>query len=90
MEAITLSHPSHCKGKKPVAISPCRKAASTIFFPHILEGACVASNLLGHVENLQYSDHDVIETDKFLEFENKFYLDIVGIGHFGEPINQPK
>jgi hypothetical protein len=47
-------------------------------------------NLLGHVEKLRYSDHDVTDTDKFPEFSKKFYLDTVGIGHFGEPINQPK
>jgi hypothetical protein len=28
--------------------------------------------------------------DKFPEFAKKVYLDTVGIGHFDEPINQPK
>jgi hypothetical protein len=41
------------------------------------------------VEKLRYSDHDVTDTDKFLEFTKKVYLQNVGIGPFGEPINQP-
>jgi hypothetical protein len=65
-------------------------AATTIVFPHILEGVHVVGNLLGHVEKLWYSYHDVIEIEKFLEFSKKVYLDIVGLGPFGEPINQPR
>jgi hypothetical protein len=53
------------------------------------EGVRIAGNMLGHVEKLRYSDHDVIDTDKFLEFSKKVYLETVGIGPFGEPINQP-
>ena len=45
--------------------------------------------MLGHKEKLRYSDHDVTEMDKFSEFSKKFYLETVGIGPFGEPINQP-
>jgi hypothetical protein len=44
--------------------------------------------ILGHIEKLWYSDHDVMDTDKFPEFAKKFYLETVGIGPFGEPINQ--
>jgi hypothetical protein len=47
------------------------------------------TNMLGHVEKLRYSDHDVMDTDKFPEFAKKVYLQTVGIGPFGEPINQP-
>jgi len=46
--------------------------------------------MLGHVEKLRYSDHDVTDTDKFLEFAKKVYLETVGLGSFGEPINQPR
>jgi hypothetical protein len=38
----------------------------------------------------RYSDHDVTDTGKFLEFSKKVYLDTMGIGNFSEPINQPK
>jgi hypothetical protein len=75
------------KGKEVVEISPRRKASTTIVLPHILEGVHVTSNLLGHVEKLRYSDHDVTDTNKFLDFAKKAYLDIVGIGHFNKPIN---
>jgi hypothetical protein len=50
----------------------------------------VSGNLLGHMEKLQYSDHNVTNKNKFPEFSKKAYLDIVGIGHFSEQINQPK
>jgi hypothetical protein len=45
--------------------------------------------LLGYVEKLRYSNHDVTDTDKFQEFAKQVYLQNVGIGPFGEPIHQP-
>jgi hypothetical protein len=51
---------------------------------------CITANLLGCVEKLGYSDHDVTDTDKFLEFSKQVYLENMGIGPFGEPILQPK
>jgi hypothetical protein len=48
------------------------------------------ANLLGCVEKLQYSDHDVTDMKNFLEFTEQFYLDRVGIGPFGDPIFQQK
>jgi hypothetical protein len=44
--------------------------------------------MLGHMEKLRYSYHDVMDTDMFLEFSKKVYLKTVAIGPFGEPINQ--
>jgi hypothetical protein len=55
----------------------------------IPEGVRITTNMLGHVEKLRYSDHDVTDTDKFPEFAKQVYLQTVGIGPFGEPINQP-
>jgi hypothetical protein len=49
----------------------------------------VKSDLLGYVEKLKYSDHDVTDTDKFPEFTKKVYLQTVGLDAFGEPVNQP-
>jgi hypothetical protein len=49
----------------------------------------VKSNFLGYVEKLKYSDHDVMNTDKFLDFAKKFYLQRVGIDLFGETVHQP-
>jgi hypothetical protein len=45
--------------------------------------------MLGHMEKLRYPDHDMTDTKKFPEFAKKVYLQNVGIGPFGEPINQP-
>jgi hypothetical protein len=67
-----------------------KQDATTIVFPRILEGVCVAANMLGHVEKLRYLDHDVTDKNKFPKFSKKVYLDTMGIGHFGEPITQPK
>jgi hypothetical protein len=90
MEVGTSSQLPQCKGKQPVAISSHRQAATTIALSRIPKGVCVAGNLLGHVEKLRCSNHDVTDMDNFLDFSKKFYLDTVGIGHFGKPINQPK
>jgi hypothetical protein len=48
--------------------SPCKQPTATIIFPCIPEGVRIKANLLGHVEKLRYSDHDVTDTNKFLEF----------------------
>jgi hypothetical protein len=44
---------------------------------------------LGHIGKLKYSDHDVVDEDKFLELAKRVYMDMVGMDPFGEPINQP-
>jgi hypothetical protein len=80
----------HNAREKIVARSSCKQTMTTIVLSRILEGVHVTGNLLGHMEKVRHSDHDVIDTDKFLEFSKKFYLDTVGLGPFGEPINQPK
>jgi hypothetical protein len=71
-------------------ISLRRKAVTTIVFPRIQEGVQAMPNLLGCMEKLHYSDHDVVDMDKFPEFASKVYLDSVGTGPFGDPILQPK
>jgi hypothetical protein len=59
MEVGTSSQPPQWKGKQAVPRSPCRKATTTIILPRILEGVRIVGNMLGHVEKLRYSDHDV-------------------------------
>jgi hypothetical protein len=66
-----------------MARSPCRQAATTIVLPCIPEGVQAMPNLLGCVERLRYSDHDVADVDKFPEFARQVYLDSVGTGPFG-------
>jgi hypothetical protein len=89
MEAGTSSQPPQWKGKHAVPRSPRKQTATTIFLSHIPEGVRIAGNMLGHVEKLRYSDHDVTKMDKFPEFAKKVYLHTVGIGPFGKPTNQP-
>jgi hypothetical protein len=48
----------------------------------------VESILLGHIEKIKYSDHDVVDTDKFLEFSKRVYLDTMGVNLVGEQIDQ--
>jgi hypothetical protein len=45
--------------------------------------------LLGLIDKLKYSDHDVADPDKFPEFAKRVYLDTVGTNLVGEPIDQP-
>jgi hypothetical protein len=71
MEAIISSQLPPLKDKKKVPRSPHRQPVATIVFPRIPEGVRVKVDLLGYVENLRYSDHDVMDTDKFLEFTKK-------------------
>jgi hypothetical protein len=85
MEARTSSQPPQWKGKQPVPRSPRKHAATTTILPCILEGVCIIGNMLGHVEKLRYSDYDVIDMENLPEFSKKVYLQIVGIGPFGEP-----
>jgi hypothetical protein len=48
------------------------------------DGVRVKSELVGFVEKLKYSYHDVMDTDKFPEFAKKVYLQTVGLNTFGE------
>jgi hypothetical protein len=57
---------------------------------HIPEGVCTTPNLLGCMQKLWYSNHNVADMDKLPEFARKVYLDSVGTGPFGDPILQPK
>jgi hypothetical protein len=48
------------------------------------------STLLGCVEKLKYSYHNVADAGKFPNFTQQVYLDNIEIGPFGDPILQPK
>jgi len=89
MEAGTSSQPPQRKGKQAVPRSPHKQATTAIILQCIPEGVCIAGNMLGCMEKLRYSYHDLMNMDKFLEFSKKFYLQTMGMGPFGKPINQP-
>jgi hypothetical protein len=89
MEAGTSSQPLPKKDKQQVPRSPRKQPVVALVFPRIPDGVRVKSDLLGHVEKLKYSDHDVTDTEKFPEFTKKVYLQTVGMNAVGEPIDQP-
>jgi hypothetical protein len=74
MEVGTSSQPPTKKDKQQVPRSPRKKPVTSIVLSRIPEGLWVKSDLLGYVEKLKYSNHDVMETKKFPEFANKEYL----------------
>jgi hypothetical protein len=74
MEVGTSSQPLPKKDKQQVPRSPCKQPVVAIVFPCIQDGVQVKSDLMGHLKKLKYSDHDVTNTYKFLEFEKRVYL----------------
>jgi predicted ATP-dependent serine protease len=68
LEAGTSSTSKRRKGKQPIVRSPHKHLNSSIVLPRILEGVQATPSLLGCIERLQYTDRDVSDTIKFLEF----------------------
>jgi hypothetical protein len=50
----------------------------------------ILPGILGHVEKLKFSYHDVTDRDKFPEFAPQVYMERKGIGPKGDPILEPK
>jgi hypothetical protein len=73
-----------------MAWSPHKHPDTTIILPCIPEGVQAMPTLLGCVEKLKYSDHDVVDAGKFPEFAQQVYMDNIGTGPFNNPILQPK
>jgi hypothetical protein len=71
-------------------MSPHRQDSTTIVLSGIHKGVHATPNLLECMETLCYSDHDIVDVEKFREFARQVYLDDVGIGPFEDPILQPK
>jgi hypothetical protein len=89
MEAGTLSQPLEKKDKQQVPRSPHKKPITSIILLRIPDGVWVKSDLLGFVERIKYSEHNVMDTENFLEFAKKFFLQTMGMDAFGKLINQP-
>jgi hypothetical protein len=43
--------------------------------------------LLVYIGRLKYSDHGVVDEDKFPELAKRVYMEMVSMNPFGEPIN---
>jgi len=89
MVTRTSSQPPPKKDKQQVPRSHRKQPVAALIFPRMQDGVQVKPNLLGHIEKLKYSNHDVADIDKFPEFTNKVYLQTVGVNAVGESIDQP-
>jgi hypothetical protein len=78
VEAGTSSMLLRRKGKQPLARSPHKKTKALIILLHILEGVQAMPTLLGCVEKLIYTYHDVFETRKFPKFAQRVYMESIG------------
>jgi hypothetical protein len=67
MEVGTSSQHPRGKGKHPMARSLCGQPDATIILSFIPEGVQTTPTLLGCMEKLKYSDHDVADAGKFPE-----------------------
>jgi hypothetical protein len=81
--------PPPTKDKIQIPRSPCKKPAAKIVLPHIPARVQIGPELLGHIGKLKYSNHDVVDEDKFLEIVKRVFLQITGINPVGEMIDQP-
>jgi hypothetical protein len=55
-----------------VKISYCKQTKFTITLPRIPEGVIVLPNIVGCVEKLQYSSHDVVDKDNFKNWIHRY------------------
>jgi hypothetical protein len=82
--------PSTEKGETTHRASPRKQPDASIILPCIPEGVQATPSLLGCIERLRYTDHDVSDTNKFPEFVQQVYMESLGTGPLGDPILQPK
>jgi hypothetical protein len=88
--AGTLIQSPHQKNDKiQIPRSPLKKPTKKIVLPCIPDGVQVGPELLGHIRNLKYLDHDIADEDKFPELAKRVYMETMGMSRFGEPLDQP-
>jgi hypothetical protein len=88
MVAGTLTQPLPKKNKQQVPRSPRKQPDASIVLPCIPDGVQVKPDLLGQIEKLKYSDQNIIDIEKFLEFAKRVYLQTMGVNAVGELIDQ--
>jgi hypothetical protein len=79
LEVGTSSTPTQRKGKQPIMWSPCKQPDASIILPCIPEGVQATPSLLGCIERIRYTNHDVSDTKKIPR--------ICAAGVYGEPGN---
>ena len=57
-------------------ISQCKQLEVMVTLPCILEGVTVLCNIVGCVEKIRYSCHDVTDKEKFQELDLQVYMEI--------------
>jgi hypothetical protein len=57
--------------------------------PCIPEGVQVDPQLLGHVEKLKYSDHDILDETKYPKLVPMVFMHNIVVNQLGEMISQP-
>ena len=83
LDACQEEEPSTAMGngnmKQSVHISQCKQLEVMITLPCILEGVTILPNIVGCIEKIRYSGHDVTDKDKFQESDPQVYMERKGI-----------
>jgi hypothetical protein len=67
----------------------CTQAELVIMMPKIPEGVKVEDEMVGGVDTIKYSNHDVADAVKFLDLVPQNYLESRGEGPSGVPLLEP-
>jgi len=78
------------KGKHTVQRSLRKQKEAMLTLLHIPEGVTILPGILGCLDKLKYSDHDVKYMDTFPKFVPQVYMERKETGLSGVPILEPK
>jgi hypothetical protein len=86
-------HP-HREGRNLALRVACKEyhgpqAEVTLVMPKIPEGVQIDDEMVGGVNTMKYSDHDVADTIKFLDLSQQNYMESRGEGPSGAPLLEP-
>jgi hypothetical protein len=86
----TSNQPTWSKDRIQILSFPQKKPAAEIVLPHTPEGIQVDSQLLGHVEKLKSSDHDVADERKYPELAPQVFSETIVVNTLGGTITKPR
>jgi hypothetical protein len=91
MEAAGNSNqPTQPEGRIQISSSPQNKPAAKIVLPRTPEGIQVDSQLLGHVEKLKFSNHDVADERKYPDLAPQVVSETIVMNPLGGTITKPR
>jgi hypothetical protein len=70
--------------------TPTKHKDLTLSLQKILDGVRIVGDMLGYVNKLRYSNHDVKDMEKFPKFAQQGYMERKGEVPSGDPILEPK